>query len=81
MSVVLSDAEAHKALLSASKAGATWLVRRLIDGGVDPNYHFGAALLLADFYGNTETASLLRDAGCKHPAEWPAPPSSGPKPH
>lgn len=82
MEVTLNNEEAHNALISASISGSTWLVKRLIESGVDPNYMYGIALKFAEFYGHEETASALKDAGARPLLyEMPLTPSSGPAPH
>lgn len=82
MEVTLNEEEAHNALISASKAGSTWLVKRLIESGVDPNYMYGVCLKLAETYGHEDTAAVLRNAGARLVLEErPVTPESGPAPH
>ena len=60
MSIALDEKLAEAALRAAAKAGASSVVEGLIDAGVDPNALYGAALTVAERYGDQKTIEILR---------------------
>lgn len=60
MSVVIDNDLAEAALRAAAKAGFSSVVKGLLDAGVDANSMHGAALVLAEHYGDPKTIEILR---------------------
>jgi hypothetical protein len=62
MAITLDDTLAEAALRAAAKAGYSDVVDGLIKAGVDPDAMFGAALSVAERYGDIKTIDILRKA-------------------
>ncbi len=60
MPVTLDDELAEAALRAAAKAGFANVVEGLIKAGVNPDAMFGAALTVAERYGDPKTIAILR---------------------
>lgn len=62
MTIQLSDEVADAVLRIASKSGSKSVVEELLKAGVQASAFYGAAVVIAEHYGHTEIAELLRDA-------------------
>lgn len=62
MSITVSKDTAEAMLRAAAKAGYKELAEELLGLGVKASSQQGVALLLAEYYGHTEIAGLLRTA-------------------
>jgi hypothetical protein len=62
MSVTLTDELAEAALRAAATAGSKSVVEGLLSAGVKASALRGIAVEVADFYGHSEVAQILRTA-------------------
>jgi Arc/MetJ family transcription regulator len=62
MTIELSDELAEAALRAASKSGYKSTVEELLNSGVKASAMDGVAASIADFYGHSEIAAVLREA-------------------
>lgn len=61
MPVTLDDALAEAALRAAAKAGFSDVVDGLLKAGVNADAMFGAALTVAERYGDKKTIEILQE--------------------
>jgi hypothetical protein len=62
MTIQLSEELAEAALRAASKSGYKSTVEELLNSGVKASSMDGVAVSIADFYGHSEIAEVLRKA-------------------
>jgi hypothetical protein len=60
MSIIIDNDLAEAALRAAAKAGFSNVVEGLLEAGVDANSMAGAALVIAEHYGDRKTIEILR---------------------